>query len=210
MLTLDDAREWYDTSDPVHGFGHIQRVYALCQRIGEAEGADMEIALAAALLHDACDSHPGNGSRDEHHLRSAEFAVEKLTDLGWHESRIQAVAHCIRAHRFRKEEKPRTMEARVLFDADKLDVIGAIGVVRALAYAFQVRQPAFAQPSQQFRQSGEKEPGEPHTPYHEHLFKLSKLRERMFTQTGKQYAGARHDYLEGFFTQLHAELQADA
>jgi hypothetical protein len=66
------------------------------------------------------------------------------------------------------------------------------------------------QPSEQFVQTGEKESGEPHTPYHEHLFKLNKLKARMFTQTGRRYAQARHDYLEGFFTQLHAELKAEA
>jgi len=59
MLTLDQARQWYPDVDAVHGFDHIQRVYGLCQRIGAQEGADMEILLAAALLHDSQGSHPG-------------------------------------------------------------------------------------------------------------------------------------------------------
>ena len=150
-------------------------------------------------------------SRSDHQLASAEFAQEILAAEGWLEGRIEAVQHCIRAHRFRDDrEQPETIEAKVLFDADKLDAIGAIGAVRAIAYAVLDAQNIFVQPSEQFIRAGEKEPGEPHTPYHEHLFKLSKLKGRMFTQTGRKYAQARHDYLESFFTQLHAELKADA
>ena len=59
-------------------------------------------------------------------------------------------------------------------------------------------------------QSGQKLPGEAHTPYHEYLFKLSKLKERMFTPTGKALAQARHDFLSGFFDRLYAELRAEA
>lgn len=209
MLTLDDTRQWYDASDPVHGFGHIQRVYALCEHIGEEEGADMEVLLTAALLHDAQDSHPVNGGRDEHHLRSAAFAAEILKYLGWEQSRVDQVSHCIRAHRFRKEEKPRTLEAKVLFDADKLDVIGAIGVVRALAYAFQVNQPAYAEPSAQFRQSGEKEAGEPHSAYHEYIFKLKKISNTLQTSTARQIARERQAFLDQFFETLAGEMHTD-
>ena len=114
------------------------------------ESADMEILLTAALLHDASGSHPKEGNRNDHHLHSAEFAREILEKEAWPIIRIKAVQHCIRAHRYRKDESPSTIEAKVLFDADKLDVIGAIGVVRALAYAFQIKVPAFAVPSKQF------------------------------------------------------------
>ncbi len=206
MLTLDYARKWYDGNDPVHGFGHICRVYALCERIGEMEGADMEVLLTAALLHDARGSHPGKEGRNDHHLRSAEFAVEILKEQGWRDGRIASVQHCIRAHRFRRDIDPQTLEAKVLFDADKIDVIGAIGVVRALAYAFQVDQPAFADPSEQFRQSGEKEVGEPHSAYHEYLFKLKKISAVLLTPTARKIAKERQAFLDGFFEELALEM----
>jgi len=210
MPTIEKAKSWYAQNDPVHGFDHIQRVYRMAERLARAEGADLEIVRAAALLHDAEGPFTGD-SRSDHHLASAEFAQEILAAEGWPDERIEAVQHCIRAHRFRDDrEQPETIEAKVLFDADKLDAIGAIGAVRAIAYAVLDTQNLFVRPSEQFVRTGEKESGEPHTPYHEHLFKLSKLKGRMFTQTGREFAQARHDYLDTFFAQLHAELEAEA
>ena len=210
MLTLEQARQWYPDMDAVHGFDHIQRVYGLCQRIGAQEGADMEILLAAALLHDSQGSHPGQGQRNDHHLRSAEFAGEVLTAEGWPEERIRAVQHCIRAHRFRSGgEAPETIEAKVLFDSDKLDVIGAVGVVRALAYAFQVKQPAFAEPSQSFLEDGSKQPEEGHSAYHEYLFKLNKIASKLFTTTTRAIAKHRQQFLNDYFEELAAEMRGE-
>ena len=210
MLTLERARAWYGDGDAVHGFDHICRVYALCQRIGPAEGADMEIVLAAALLHDARGSQPCHKARKDHHLKSAEFAGEVLYEEGWTNDRVQAVQHCIRAHRFRSGgETPQTTEARVLFDADKLDVLGAIGVVRALGYALQSGQPAFAEASKTFLESGKTEPGEPHSAYHEYLFKLRSISAALTTQAGRDLAIHRQRVLDTFFEELAAESRAE-
>jgi uncharacterized protein len=206
MPTLDEAINWYDPKDPVHGFNHILRVYHMAVRLAHAEGADLEIVRAAALLHDA--EGPGVGeTRLEHQHASAIFAGKILKDEGWPAERIAAVQHCIRAHRFRDpSEQPQSIEAKVLFDADKLDAIGAIGAVRAIAYAVLAEQDLYAQPSEQFIDTGEKEPSEPHTPYHEYIFKLSKIKDCLFTQTGRTIAEKRHLYLEEFFEQLQAEF----
>jgi len=207
MLTLEKARAWYPGYDAVHGFEHIERVYRLCEKIGPLERANMGILLTAALLHDASGSHPGEGNRKDHHLRSAEFAEAILLEEDWEIGRIHAVQHCIRAHRFRENESPQTIEAKVLFDADKLDVIGAIGVTRALAYTFQVKQPAFADPSKEFMESGSKEVGEPHSAYHEYVFKLKDIYELLFTETAKKIALHRQIYLNGFFEELADEMK---
>jgi len=206
MPTIEQARHWYRPNDPVHGFNHILRVYGLAERLAQAEGADLEIVRAAALLHDAAG--PGVGdTRREHQVASALFARDILAAENWPEVRIAAVQHCIRAHRFRDiSEQPQTIEAQVLFDADKLDAIGAVGAVRAIAYAVLAEQDLFTYPSERFIHTGQKEPLEPHTPYHEHLFKLRKLKDQMFTQTGQAMAAKRHQYLENFFAQLNAEL----
>ena len=207
MLTLEKARAWYLGLNDVHGFDHFERVYRLCEKIGPPEGADMKILLTAALLHDASGSHPGEGNRNDHHLRSAEFAETILLKENRGPSKIRAVQHCIRAHRFREDERPQTIEAKVLFDADKLDVIGAIGVTRALAYAFQVKQPAFADPSKKFMRSGKKEVGEPHSAYHEYVFKLKKISGVLLTETAKKIAGHRQIYLNEFFEELADEMK---
>jgi uncharacterized protein len=210
MLTLENARRWYPEHDAVHGFDHIERVYAMCDQIGRAESADMRILLAAALLHDSQGSHPQEGQRNDHHLRSADFAQEVLKAEGWASADIAAVQHCIRAHRYRDhEEAPATLEARILFDADKLDVIGAIGVVRALAYAKQIQQPAYAEPSRLFMEKQIEESGEPHSAYHEYLFKLKGISEMLFTPTARRMAVMRQRTLDAFFEELAAEMAGD-
>jgi uncharacterized protein len=210
MLTIEQAREWYSDTDPVHDFGHIQRVYWMAEKIGSAEGADMEIIRAAALLHDAEDSAPGGdgNERANHHNASALFGRRILEAEGWSEERISRVQHCIRAHRFRgKEEAPSTIEAKVIFDSDKLDVLGAIGVARTIAYAVLDHKPVYSEPSQQFIQTGKEIPGELHSSYHEYLFKLSKVKDRLFTETGKKVAEYRHAFLVDYYERLANEMK---
>lgn len=211
-ITIDEAREWYQDSDPVHDFDHVMRVYRVAERLAKAEGADLTIVRTAALLHDSRGSAPGGegSERAEHHIASANFAGEVLARKGWPQEDIEAVQHCIRAHRFRgKEDAPETLEAKVLFDADKLDVLGAIGAARTVAYAALDGQPAYAEPSAQFLASGQKEPGEPHSSYHEFLFKLRNVKDRMFTPSGKALAEDRHKFLIAFYEQLQAEARGE-
>lgn len=208
MPTLEEARRWYPAQDPVHGFDHVLRVLRLAERLGEALGADMEILMAAALLHDAADAHPAEGGgRLSHEQASAEFAGEILREEGWDPERIAAVQHCIRAHRFRGEEAPESLEAKILFDADKLDVIGAFGTARTIGYAVQAGQPLYAQPSTKFLEEGQKAAGEPHSAYHEYLFKLRHIRDRLHTSLAREWAQQRHALMEAFFEQLAAEAE---
>jgi uncharacterized protein len=166
---------------------------------------------AAALLHDAEGAAPGTSAeRASHQHASAEFAARVLTEEGWPEERIASVQHCIRAHRYRdRSEPPQTLEAKILFDADKLDVLGAVGAARVIAYATLDGNPFYYPPSAQFLQSGEEEPGEPHSAYHEHLFKLRKVGGRMFTATARALAADRLATLDAFFERLIAEWQGD-
>ncbi len=212
MIDIETARGWYPQSDPVHGFDHVLRVYRMAERFGQAEGADLEIVRAAALLHDVEESatHLGDEGRRNHHLASAEFARGVLQSEGWTEERIEAVLHCIRAHRYRDQrEKPQTIEAMVLFDADKLDVLGAIGVVRTVAYDVVVGAPVYTEPSEHFIHTGEKEPGEAHSSYHEYLFKLRKIKGMLFTPMARRIAEERDRYLSEFFQRLGAEMRGE-
>jgi len=210
MPTIDQARAWYADADPIHDFEHILRVLALAERLANAEGADLEIVRAAVLLHDAADAAPDNeAGRLTHHEDAASFAKKILREEGWGEDRIEAVLHCIRAHRFRGGEVPRTLEAHIMFDADKLDVLGAIGVARTFGYAAIAGQPLTGKPSQKFLATLEKEPNEPHTAYHEYLFKLSRLKDRFHTKTAKAIAEERPRYLDEFFERLHKEERGE-
>lgn len=206
VISVDEARTWYSDYDPVHGLDHVLRVLGLARALGQELGADMEIVQAAALLHDAHGAHPGEGEgRLSHEQASAVFAGEVLKAKGWSEARIQAVQHCIRAHRFRGSEQPQSLEAQVLFDADKLDVMGAFGAARTVGYAVQAGQPIYAPVSDQFRKTGEPLPGEPHSAYHEYVFKLRVVRDRLFTEPARRMAEERQVVLETFFEGLAAE-----
>lgn len=212
MLTIETARSWYPEYDPVHGYDHIIRVHRMVEKIGVAEGADMEILKAAALLHDAQGSQTSGGDhgRREHHNASADFAREILEAEGWSSDKIAAVQHCIRAHRFRDDsEIPQTLEAKILFDADKLDVIGAVGIARTIAYDVVVNQPIYAEPSARFLETGEKEPGEAHSSFHEYLFKLVKIKDLLFTPTAQKIAVDRHRFLVEYFNRLAAEERGE-
>jgi uncharacterized protein len=209
-LTIEAARPWYPDHDPVHGFDHILRVYALAERICQREGADWEIVRAAVLLHDATPPEISEQAvnRESHHYSSAEYAAQILQAEGWQPERIEEVCHCIRAHRFRDDrEAPQTLEAKILFDADKLDAIGAIGVARAVAYAARSGNPPYWQVSEQFINTGQREPGELHSSYHEFIFKLRKLRERLFTPTAKTIGEERHRFMQAFYERLEAEVK---
>lgn len=212
MPTIEQARSWYSDADPVHGFDHVLRVYRMAEKIAAIEGADLEVVRAAALLHDAEGSETSGGDegRVDHHLASAAFAREVLLAEGWPEERIAAVGHCIRAHRFRDNaEPPGTLEAKVLFDADKLDVLGAIGVARTIAYDVVQGQPVYREPSRHFLETGEKEPGESHSSYHEFLFKLIKIKDRLYTPTARAIGEGRHRFLVEYFMRLSAEERGE-
>lgn len=210
MLTLDQAKQLYVDTDPVHDFSHIERVYSMAERLAKEESADLEIVRAAALLHDADGTTPGSENRLEHHLRSAEIAGKVLTGEGWPEERIKQVQHCIRAHRYRDDrEPPITIEAKCLFDADKLDVLGAIGAVRATVYAALAGTPFYSKPSETFLKTWKEEPGELHSAYHEHLFKLRNVEKRLYTDSAKKLARERTEYLEKFFERLIQEINGE-
>jgi len=208
MPTIEQARSWSPAQDPVHGLDHVLRVLRMAERLADELGADREIVRAAALLHDAAGAHPEAGeARHDHEQESAAVARRVLTDEGWPEARIQAVEHCIRAHRFRGQEQPRTLEAQVLFDADKLDVMGAFGAARTIGYALQAGTPIYAAPSRSFLDRGETEVDEFHSAYHEYLFKLRRVRERLYTEPARRIGEQRHRVLCSFFDQLAAEAE---
>jgi uncharacterized protein len=205
MITIDFARTLYDDRDPVHDFDHVLRVLALARRIGQAEGADMDVVETAVLLHDIQRAEEHDHQVD-HALSAAAYARDILSQLDPPPPAefVDAVAHAIAAHRFRNAVAPETLEAKVVFDADKLDAIGAIGVARAYAYSGMIRRKLW----------GEVPPGyagdsPDHTAHHEFVYKLAHIQDRMQTETGRTLARERHAYMAGFFARLEQEIRGD-
>jgi uncharacterized protein len=206
VITIAEARQHYEGADAVHDFDHVLRVLALAERIGQAEGASLAIVRAAALLHDAGREQAEAGGLDH-----AAFAARRAREIlaGQPPAKVKAVAHAIAAHRFRAGPEPATLEAQVLFDADKLDAIGAVGVARAFAYGGAHGQRLWAPVEAVDEASWREEGDDPdtHTPVHEFVVKLSRLKDRLFTPTGRAIAEERHTYMIAFFERLDAEVQ---
>lgn len=206
-LTIDEARCLYTDADSVHDFDHILRVLALAERIARAEGAARDIVCTATLLHDWGRAEADIDGQD-HAAIAAGRAQAYLSKRGYPSTRIEAVVHAIAAHRFRVPPEPATLEARVLFDADKLDAIGAIGIARAFAFGGAHQQRLWAPMSDvdQARWEAEGDAAD-HTPVHEFIVKLSRIRERLYTAEGRAIASERHRYMEAFYQRLNAEVQ---
>jgi uncharacterized protein len=209
VISIAEARRLYQSADAVHDFDHVLRVLRLAERIGRIEGADLSIVRTATLLHDIGRGAPGSASADHAALgarRAREILAGRPTEV------VEAVAHAIAAHRFRTSPAPASLEAQVLFDADKLDAIGAVGVARAFAYGGAHNQRLWAPIESIDRDQWEAEGDDPavHTPVHEFVVKLSRIRERLFTPSARAIAADRHDTMVAFFERLSEEVQGIA
>ncbi|MBN1658211.1 MAG: HD domain-containing protein, partial [Anaerolineae bacterium] len=186
-------------AEAVHDFDHVLRVLALAERLARAEGADLEVVRTAALLHDAARGQSGT----EHAAAGAELARRLLVDQP--PDRVAAVAHAIAAHRFRGGPEPETVEARVLHDADKLDAIGAVGIGRAFHYGGQHGQRLWAEVPDDYEETPASRAE--HTPAHEYVFKLARIKDRLLTESARQLAVERHAFMVLFFEQLEREVR---
>jgi uncharacterized protein len=169
-----------------HGLDHVLRVLYLCELIGREENADMMVLLPAALFHDI--ARPEEAEKGMPHEEvGARMAERYLRSIRYDDERIPKITHAIRTHRYRSIEKPETLEARILSDADKLDAMGAVGIARTFIRAGEHR-------------------GEI-TDAMDHISdKLLNLRGMMYTATAKKMAEERHQYLQEFLEILNKEI----
>jgi uncharacterized protein len=118
--------------------------------------------------------------------------------------KIEKIIHCIETNRFRGNKKLKTKEAKVLFDADKLDAIGAIGIGRAFLFAGEIGAKLH---DKNVDIKKTKEYTKNDTAYREYLVKLRKIKDRMFTKEGKRIAKERHKFMVNFFNRLNKEVE---
>jgi uncharacterized protein len=206
-LSLVEAQALYAVADRAHDFDHVLRVTRLAERIAQAEGADVTVVRLAALLHDMPVTQEV-GARRAHHLAAAAAAHQLLTVRGLGTKAVTQVVHAIEAHRFRDQTiQPQTLEAHCLYDADKLDSIGAIGVARAFAFAGRKGDRLWAMSVAEIEQQAERPAGANYTPVHEFVYKLRRIQATLHTATARQIAAGRHAMMMTFFAQLDAEMQ---
>ena len=203
----EQARAQFSQAKGSHDWDHTLRVHRLCRRIGTAEGADLLVTEAAAYLQDIGRGHQDrtNGSLC-HAEKGAAMAREMLRAYPLADERRENIIHCIAAHRFRRGDDPRTVEASVLFDADKLDAIGAVGVARAFLFAGELGARLH---SPEVTVAQAKAYSIDDTGYREYVVKLSRIRDRILTATGRRLADARHRYMVGFFDRFIEEYEGE-
>jgi len=190
-----------------HDWDHTLRVHRLCCRIGKAEGADRLVTEAAAYLHDIGRAYQDRTNGECcHALKGAAMARDMLANDPLSANRRENILHCIAAHRFRQGDTPRTLEAQVLFDADKLDAIGAVGVARAFLFAGELgarlhspEVDVAAAPAYSADDTG----------YREYIVKLSNVRDRIITATGRRLADQRHRFMVRFFERFLEEYEGE-
>lgn len=199
------AREMLHGARGSHAWDHTLRVYRLCQRIGPPEEADMEVLCIAALLHDVGRGHQdaSNGAVC-HAVQGAVLAAPLVRSLSLSPERTENVLHCIRSHRFRSNRQPESIEAKVLFDADKLDAIGAVGIARAYLFAGEVGA-RLHNPGNRIENT--RSYSREDTGYREYRRKLCRIRERILTTTGRRLADDRHAFMESFFNRFIEEYE---
>jgi uncharacterized protein len=199
------AQSCFDKASGSHDWDHTLRVFRLCEIMGPAENTDMDVLGAAAYLHDI-----GRAFQDEssgaicHAEKGAQMAKPMVEALPLSKKQKQNIIHCIRSHRFRNHHKPATTEAKVLFDADKLDAIGAVGVARAFLFAGEVG-------ARLHNPDLDAENSRPYsvddTGYREFRVKLCKIKDRMLTAEGRKWARERHAFMDDFFKRFLAEYE---
>lgn len=202
-----------------HSIDHVKRVYHLCCRIAQGEeNVDMDVLEAAAMLHDIARERESNDQSGEtdHAILGAALSMSILRAHGYPKGQIEQIQHCIETHRFRSGHEPRTIEAKILFDADKLDAIGAVGIARTFMLAGQFGQPILsddlaARDNKMGNAvtNGRLKDVSKHTPFMEYEVKLKKIPERLYTNTGKQIAEERMSIMDTFFTRLKQEIAGD-
>jgi uncharacterized protein len=196
----EELKSMYERADPAHDFSHIMRVYRNAQIIGKAEGADMQVLLLAALLHDAGPESKSSAKSESQPIKTAEDFLKKK---GLSEDVRKRVLYAVEVHRFSKGIVPVTLEARILQDADRLDALGAIGIARVFLTGGFLGRPLY-NPVDPFCRSREPDDDKWNL---DHFFKkLLKLESGMHTDFARKLAARRADVLRGYLSDLQKEI----
>ncbi|MCK4636106.1 MAG: HD domain-containing protein [Candidatus Moranbacteria bacterium] len=133
---IKEIAKEYMVSCSAHNFDHVMRVHNLALTLSKNEDIDLEVIKIATLLHDIGGKKEIEDStgKTDHAIESAKMAKSILEKLGYSEDKVKHIQDCIVSHRYRTGNKPKTKEAEIVFDADKLEIVGAIGIARAFAW----------------------------------------------------------------------------
>ena len=206
-----EREEWGDAS---HEFDHLVRVIALAETIQAREGGDLPTIWAAVAFHDIGQEQERRHGGD-HALIGAEMAGDLLAQSEFPQAAIPAVQQAIRDHRMTGGKRPDTLEGCILYDADKIDCLGAIGIGRLFCVTGRYNQKVYSTLPADIV-----EPVDPlvvrtlrrrpdYSPSIEFRLMFGNMPERMTTATGKLLAQERYDYMVEFFKRLQQEVAGE-
>lgn len=192
-------------ADAAHDLAHIQRVVANGTALAAAEQADLAVILPAAWLHDCVIVPKDSPLRARASTLAADAAVDFLRSNEYRAAGLDAIHHAIAAHSFSAGIAPRTPEARVVQDADRLDALGAIGVARCLMLGGAIGRRLY-DPAQPF--PTQRPPDDLANTLDHFYTKLLRLADTMTTSAGRAEAQRRTAFMRQFLDQLGAEINA--
>jgi len=202
------------SEDAAHDYDHLVRVIALADTIQAHEGGHLPTIWAAVAFHDIGQERERLHGGD-HALIGADIAADALTGTRFPQEYILAVQQAIRDHRMTGKNIPQSLEGRILYDADKIDCLGAIGIGRLYLITGRRNQKVYSPVPADIV-----EPVDPHvirtlrnrsdySPSIEFQLLFRDLPNRMTTSTGKMLAQERYDYMKAFFTRLRNEVEGE-
>lgn len=194
--------------DSAHDMQHVRRVLNNAIEIAAGEeNVNMDVLLTAALLHDVGRADEMADPSADHALTGSERAYQLLVNMGFPLNFAEHVRQCIRTHRFRRSDPPATIEAKILFDADKLDVCGAIGIARTLMYSGEHQRPIYTTEPDGTVRDGDGDTEDSF--FREYRFKLEGMYDRFLTKRGADLAASRRQAARSFYAALLSEVQQD-
>jgi uncharacterized protein len=204
-------------NDSAHNIEHVMRVYNLALRLAEDEDVDLDVIKIAILLHDIGGAKEMNDSsgKTDHAIESAKLARPFLKKLGLANDKIEHILSCIISHRYRSEQKPETLEARIVFDADKLETVGAIGIARVFSWIGKnnahiyrvVNIEEYAKENLGGKINGRIKDKTKHSPQLNWETKDKHIVDYLYTPKAKQIARERIKFSKNFFLKLEKEIQ---
>ncbi|MCA0936592.1 HD domain-containing protein [Vibrio alginolyticus] len=189
--------------DAAHDLSHIKRVAKTAKKLAEQEGAQLEVVLPAAYLHD-CFTYPkDHPNRKKSSVIAATKAIAFLESIDYPQHYHDAIAHAIEAHSYSAGIRPDTLEAQVVQDADRLDALGAIGVTRCIQVSTQFDAKLYDH-HDMFAEQRDLDDKQ-YTLDHFQT-KLFKIVETMNTESAKQEARQRKAFMQTYLSQLRDEV----
>jgi uncharacterized protein len=198
------VKPYYNSIDPAHDWAHVGRVAATAKKLCENQNVNIECVLAGVYCHDLINLPKDHPDRKNASTLAAKEAEPHLKQCEFSDSEIDIIQRSIIEHSFSKGLKPSILEAAIVQDADRLDALGAIGILRCAAVNTQMKS-TFYDPFDPMAE--ERELNDKQFMVDHYFVKLFKLPELMNLPQSKALANQRVQYMKIFLEELMGEIR---